>query len=133
MNEHLTFLGLARRAGKLAAGEDAVDTALSQGVVRLIVLAADAGEHTVRRMEHRSQARLPILYLKSEKEALGQALGWKSCAVAALTDLGMAESYAKKMADAFPEHRSVYEALVEKREKIHTRRQKKPGKRTRQQ
>lgn len=131
MNEPLGFLGLAKRAGKLAAGEDAVLSALAAGKVRLVILAADAGESTVRRMEHRSQGRLPILYLAGEKTALGQALGWEQCAVAAVTDLGMALAFAEKMAQADPAHQLVLEALTEKREKIDRRKAAKPGRHSR--
>lgn len=128
MAEPLTFLGLAKRANKLAAGEDAVNAALAAGTVRLLVLSSDAGEHTVRRVEHQSQGRLPILYLDADKAALGQVLGWQSCAVAALTDLGMARSFAGKLAALDERHRSVTEALEETALRIARRKEKKPGK-----
>lgn len=131
MTESLGFLGLAKRAGKLAAGEDGVLSALQAGKVRLLLLASDAGENTIRRMELRSQGRLPILYLQSDKAALGAALGWEQCAVAAVTDLGMALAFAQKMAEASPAHKSVLEALREKREKIAHRKAVKPGKHSR--
>ena len=131
MTEPLSFLRLAKRAGKLAAGEDGVLSALQAGKVRLLVLAADAGEHTARRMEFRSQGRLPILYLQSGKTDLGTALGWEQCAVAALTDLGMAVSFARKMAQADPRHAPVLEALTEKQAKIARRKAAKPGKHSR--
>lgn len=131
MTESLGFLGLAKRAGKLAAGEDGVLSALQAGKVRLLLLASDAGENTIRRMELRSQGRLPILYLQSDKTALGAALGWEQCAVAAVTDLGMALAFAQKMAEASHAHQSVLEALREKREKIAHRKAVKPGKHSR--
>ena len=128
MGEPLTFLGLARRANRLSAGEDAVDAALTAGTVRLLVLACDAGEHTVRRAEHRSQGRLPIAYLTADKAALGQVLGWKSCSVAAMTDLGMALSFAKALAAQDSRHAPVLEALEETKDRIDRRKAKKPGK-----
>lgn len=128
MNESLGFLGLAKRAGKLAAGEDAVLSALQGGKVRLLILAADAGEATIRRTEHRTGGKLPILYLESGKAALGGALGWANCSVAALTDLGMALSYAKKLTQADSRHAPVLEALTEKSERIAHRKAVKPGK-----
>lgn len=128
MAEPLTFLGLAKRAGRLSAGEDAVESVLAAGTVRLLILASDAGEHTVRRMEHRSQGRLPIACLASDKEALGQVLGWKSCSVAALTDLGMALSFARKLAEQDARHAVLVEALEETQDRIARRKLKKPGK-----
>ncbi len=129
MDEQLGFLGLARRAGKLCAGEDAVQAALQTGRVRLLVLAADAGEKTVRWTEHRSQGRLPIACLTAGREELGRALGWKSCAVAAFTDLGMAAAYAAKLAAADARHSAVLEALEEKQRAIAARKLAKPRRR----
>ena len=131
MREPLGFLGLTKRAGKLAAGEDGVLSALQAGKVRLLLLAADAGENTVRRMELRSQGRLPILYLQSDKTALGTALGWEQCAAAAVTDLGMALAFAQKMAEYDSRHAPVLEALTEKRDRIAHRKAVKPGKHSR--
>lgn len=130
MSESLSFLGLAKRAGRLAAGEDAVQAALQGGKVRLLLLAADAGDKTVRRTEHQSGGRLPILYLESGKAALGQALGWGSCAVAAVTDLGMALSFARQLAQGDERHRPIVEALTEKSGDIARRKARKPGKRS---
>jgi len=129
MSEALGFLGLTKRAGKLCAGEDAVLAALAEGKVRLLLLAADAGEKTVRRTEFRSEGKLPILYLESDKAALGSALGWGACAVAAITDIDMALAFAKKMAQADPRHQTAADALSEKQEKIALRKAKKPRKR----
>lgn len=129
MSEALGFLGLTKRAGKLAAGEDAVLAALAEGKVRLLLLASDAGEKTVRRAEFKSQGKLPIIYLESDKTALGEALGWGKCAVAAVTDIDMALAFARKMAEADPKHASAAEALSEKQQKIAARKAKKPRKR----
>lgn len=131
MGEPLGFLGLTKRAGKLAAGEDAVEAALHTGKVRLLLLASDAGEKTVRRAEFRSGGKLPIAYLESDRAALGRALGWESCAVAAVSDLPMAIALAEKLAAHDERHRPVLEALSEKREKIAARKAKKPGRRSR--
>lgn len=129
MSEALGFLGLTKRAGKLAAGEDAVLAALAEGKVRLLLLASDAGEKTVRRTEFKSEGKLPIIYLESDKTLLGEALGWGKCAVAAVTDIDMALAFAKKMADADPRHAPAAQALAEKQQKIAERKAKKPRRR----
>lgn len=129
MSEALGFLGLTKRAGKLCAGEDAVLAALAEGKVRLLLLASDAGEKTVRRTEFKSGGKLPILYLDSDKTALGEALGWGKCALAAVTDIDMALAFARKMAEADPRHAAAAQALAEKQQKIAQRKVKKPRKR----
>lgn len=128
MSEALGFLGLTKRAGKLCAGEDAVLAALSEGKVRLLLLASDAGEKTVRRTEFKSGGKLPIIYLDSDKTALGEALGWGKCALAAVTDIDMALAFAKKMALTDPRHQPTADALAEKQQKIAIRKVKKPRK-----
>ncbi|MCD7735019.1 MAG: 50S ribosomal protein L7ae [Clostridiales bacterium] len=128
MSESLSFLGLAKRAGRLASGEDAVQEAAEAGKIRLLILASDAGDKTVRHTEHQSGGKLPIAYLASDKAALGAALGWGSCAVAAVTDLGMALAYAKKLAEADPRHQPVLDALTETDQRIRARKARKPGK-----
>ena len=56
MNEYLSTLGLCLRAGKLTAGLEAVCDCVSQsGDVRLVLLSADAGESTVRRVRRAAE------------------------------------------------------------------------------
>ena len=50
MNEKaLRLLGLARRARRLEAGEEPVVILCRSGKARLVLLASDAGGHTLRR------------------------------------------------------------------------------------
>ncbi len=128
MSESLSFLGLAKRAGRLVSGEDAVQEAAEAGKIRLLILASDAGDKTARHTEHQSGGKLPIAYLASDKAALGAALGWQSCAVAAVTDLGMALAFAKKLAETDSRHQPVLDALTETDRRIKARKLRKPGK-----
>ena len=77
----LRLLGLARRAGKLACGADAVKGAAERA--RLILIACDAGS-AVRREAAGYGKR--VIGLPYGKEELGRAVGRESCAVAALID-----------------------------------------------
>lgn len=77
----LRLLGLAKRAGKLVCGTEAVKDAA--GRADLILLACDAG-NSVRREAGRIKARLYTL--PHTKEELGHAAGRKVCAIAAVTD-----------------------------------------------
>lgn len=102
MDSFLTLLGLARRAGKLAVGEEPVREALQSGQAKTVFLAADAAEHTRRKLEPRlgSVPLRPIPALKSE---LGRALGRESCAVCAVTDAGFSKSLNDRL-DQAPTH-----------------------------
>ena len=77
----LRLIGLARRAGKLICGSDAVKDAA--GRAKLIFIAADAGQN-VRREAERYGKR--IVVLPYSKEELGHAAGRGQCAVAAVID-----------------------------------------------
>ena len=47
----LHLLGIARKANRLAIGEEPAGIACRSGKARLLLVAQDAGEHTVRRAQ----------------------------------------------------------------------------------
>lgn len=94
MNKELSLLSLAKKAGKLSVGNDAVLEALHTGRARLVILAADAAENTVRRFSNR-HGDVPFEILPYSKETLGAAIGYKSCAAAALCDEGFTGAFFK--------------------------------------
>ena len=94
----LGLIGLARRAGKLAVGEALTAELVTAGRARAIFLAQDAGEAT-RRKVMRHDARVPVFVLPCGKETLGRAVGFSDCAVCAMSDIGMAQAAAKKLAE----------------------------------
>jgi len=99
----LSLLGLAKKAGLLEAGEEPVGTAARARDVRLILLAEDAAENTVRRAGHFAQAgQCLCASVPATKEELGRAVGRASCAMLALTDVGFASAVAEKLAQLDP-------------------------------
>ena len=77
----LRLLGLAKRAGKLVCGSDAVKGAAERSC--LIVLAGDAGQNVRREAERYGKQIIELPYTKEE---LGHAVGRAGCAIAAVTD-----------------------------------------------
>ncbi len=136
------YLGLARRGGNLVYGEETVSSTCRAGHARLILLACDAGEHTVRRAKSMVAGKnVPLRPLPFTKVELGSAIGLASCAIAALTDVALAQAFVQALGE--PERdQALLEDLdrrvqrVKKRrqeEKAHERnvrlgRKKKPGK-----
>jgi len=103
-NNILSLLGLALRGGRLAVGEEPVALAARSGQARLILLASDAADNTLRRAEHLAQeGRCLRLSLPFSKTELGGALGRGSAAVAALTDTGLAAAVTERLAVQDPE------------------------------
>lgn len=100
----LSLLGLALRGGRLAVGDEPAALAAEAGKARLILLAADAGERTLRRGDRLAEeGRCLLLTLPWSKAELGGALGRSSAAIAALTDTGLANALAQKLAALDPE------------------------------
>ncbi len=95
MNEKaLRMLGLARRARLLDVGEEPVVILCRSGKARLLIVASDAGEHTVRRAEHLCRDGKPALFRAPfTKDELGAALGCNACALCAFSDAGFAASF----------------------------------------
>ena len=77
----LRLAGLARRAGKLVCGADAVKT--EAGRARLILIAEDAGNTTKRNAEKYGR---PVVTLPYSTEEMGRAVGKARCAIAAVID-----------------------------------------------
>jgi ribosomal protein L7Ae-like RNA K-turn-binding protein len=112
VNKVLSLLGLAKKAGRLEAGEEPVGTAARVHGIRLILLASDAADNTARRAERFAEegaclcARIP-----ATKEQLGGAVGRGSCAMLALSDVGFASAIADRLAELNEEE---YGALAER-------------------
>lgn len=100
----LGLLGLAHKAGKLEIGEEPVGAACRARHAKVVLLASDAAENTVRRAQQFSQtAKAPCVTAPFSKAELGWQLGRTSCAMLAITDNGMAASLLEKLAREDPE------------------------------
>ena len=98
--ELLSTLGLCKRAGMLEVGEEPVESAARARDVRLLLLACDAAENTARRAAHFSEMGQCLqLQVPFTKEELGKAVGYGSCALLGVTDIGFAASIARRLAD----------------------------------
>jgi len=99
VNNILSLIGLAKKAGRVEVGEEPVGAAARARDARLILLAEDAADNTVRRAGHFAEAGACLLAkIPADKDALGRAVGRTSCAMLAVTDVGFADAIAKKLA-----------------------------------
>lgn len=91
------LLGMARRAGKLTAGFDAVAALIGRGKAAAVMTAADLSEKTNKELRFAAQDRPGLfLPLPLRKEEIGAALGLKKpVGVLALEDEGFAASLRK--------------------------------------
>lgn len=123
----LHLLGLAKRAGRTELGEDGVSGAAADGKARVVFLAADAAENSIRRARNATaSSHAEVLSVPFTKEELGAACGRGSCAMLAITESGLAASAVQKLAVCCP---GVYDdsvqRLQEKDKRIRARRAKK--------
>lgn len=112
----LSLLGLALRGNNLAVGEEPVAEACKTGRAKLVLTAADAAENSADRARRWAQAgSVPWTQVPWDKAALGYALGRSACAMAALTDRGLAAALAKKLADADGQYRPLWGRLAQEK------------------
>lgn len=101
----MNLIGLAQKAGRLAVGEEPTGAEARARDARLILVAADAAENSVRRVRHFADAGQCLwCRIGADKDALGRAVGRSSCAMLAVMDIGFAEAIAKKLAESDEAH-----------------------------
>ena len=114
----LNLLGLALLGNNLAVGEEPVREASKARRVWLVMSAADAAQNSIDRSRRwAEEGGVPWIRLPWDKATLGNALGRKLCAVAALTDRGLTAALAEKLVQADGTLRPTLEALLNDKKK----------------
>ncbi len=111
----LAALGLALRGGNLAVGEEPVAEACRTGKARVVLLASDAAGNTARRATRLAGENVPLVPLPRDKSQVGFALGRASCAVAAVTEPGLAALVLSRLAEEEKARYGQVAALLEGR------------------
>ena len=118
----LRMLGLARRAGKLAYGDELVREVCFAHKARCVFLAGDAGASTAKKGAfYAEKANVPCVQLPHGKIELGTAVGKSGCAIVAVTDIGLASSAVEKLASEHEEYAETAKLLSEKNARIQSR------------
>ena len=122
VDKALNYLALARKGGLAELGEEPVGAITRTGKGYLVLVAADASDHTWRRAKsfvagtEQQCIRVPF-----SKEDFGFAVGRTSLAIAAITDPALALALVKAL-DQPEKHKAVLEILSAKAEKAKKRR-----------
>ena len=117
MDKLLNLIGLAQKAGRLAVGEEPTGAAARARDARLILVAADAAENSVRRVRHFADAGQCLwCRIGADKDALGRAVGRSSCAMLTVTAI------AKKLAEGDERFAETAEKLAVKAQRAAERR-----------
>ena len=101
MNNHkiLSYLGLATKAHKLVSGEFMTEKSVKGGKARLVIVADDASDNTKKMFRNMCEFYNVPLYIMSDKEALGHAMGKQIRASLAVLDQGFANAIKKQFSD----------------------------------
>ena len=109
MDRALNYLALARKGGLAELGEEPVGDMARTGKAYLIAVAADASDHTWRRAKSfAAGTEQQCVRLPYSKDAMGEAIGRDTLAIAAITDVSLALALVK----ALPEPEKYKDALA---------------------
>jgi len=121
MDRALNYLALARKAGTAELGEEPVGAITRSGKGYLVIVAADASDHTWRRAKSFvAGTEQQCIRVKFTKEELGFVIGRTSLAVAAITDCPLALAMVSALGE--PEkYKEAIAVLEEKTRKLKKR------------
>lgn len=96
----LTMLGFAQKAGKLAAGEAAVENFLKREKIALLVTSEELSDNRKTFWDRQAEFyNVPLCTVPISKQDLGWAIGSSPKAVIGIMDQGMANAVRKKVAE----------------------------------
>lgn len=92
MNDKLlSLLGIARRAGRITLGFDAAADSMKNGKTKLLLLAGDLSERTVRNISNTAQQTgTEMIKTDIPMQQLGAAIG-KATGIISVNDAGFAD------------------------------------------
>ncbi len=90
----LSLLGLAKKAGMIKSGEDAILQGLQKREVKYVFIAKDASPKTIDKFERKCYFYKVSCCMDYTAEELSSAIGqWRKCI--AIIDQGFAEAFLK--------------------------------------
>ena len=95
----LSYLGLATRAHKLVSGEFMTEKAVKEGKAELVIVAEDASDNTKKMFRNMCEFYHVSMYIMSNKETLGHAIGKQFRASLAVLDHGFANAIQKQFSN----------------------------------
>ena len=94
-NKALSLIGLATKAGKTVSGEFSTEKSVKTGKGYLAIVAGDSSENTKKKFRNMCTYYEVPLYILSDKETLGHAMGKEFRASLAVQDANFAQAIMK--------------------------------------
>lgn len=95
----LSLLGLAHKARKMVSGEMAVEKAIRNRSVKLLLIAADASNSTIKNYQDLAAYYSTPVFILLTKNQLGMSIGKDHRAALAVTDMGFSKAILKILAE----------------------------------
>ena len=89
------MIGLAQKAGKTASGEFSTEKAVKTGCAALVIVSTESSDNTKKKFRNMCTYYEVPLYILSDKEALGHAMGKEFRASLAVQDANFAQAIMK--------------------------------------
>jgi ribosomal protein L7Ae-like RNA K-turn-binding protein len=93
----LSLLGLATKAGKVVSGEFSTEKSVKSGKGYLVLVAEDASLNTKKKFRNMCEFYEVPMYVLSDKESLGRAIGKEFRASIAIQDANFALAMQKEL------------------------------------
>ncbi len=93
----LSLISIAKKAGRIAAGEFQTETAVKSGKAYLVIVSSEASGNTEKKFRNMCSFYEVPFCIYGTKEALGAAIGCEFRASLAVTEEGLAKSVIKKL------------------------------------
>lgn len=99
----LNLLGLMRKANAVQIGETDAGAAARAGSAKLLILASDASDNAKSRAKGFVYGKgIPLITVPFLKEEISAHVGKSGCSMAAVCDLGLADSFLKLLQQISP-------------------------------
>lgn len=95
-NSFLSLIGLARKAGFLSAGSEAVESAIKNGKSKLIIIACDISLKTEKEFRYLAKSETPVKRVVFDTLAITKSIGTKA-GIISINNIGFAKTILKKM------------------------------------
>jgi ribosomal protein L7Ae-like RNA K-turn-binding protein len=93
----LSLLSIAKKAGKIAAGEYQTEAAVKSGTAWLVIVSEDASDNTKKKFRNMCTFYEVPIYFHSTKEELGAAIGCEMRSSVAVLEEGFSRSLEKHL------------------------------------
>lgn len=96
-NSVLPLIGIAKKAGKIAAGEFQTEHAVKSGKASLVIISSEASDNTKKKFKNMCTFYEVPVYFYGGKTELGAAIGCEFRASLAVLDEGLSKAIEKKL------------------------------------